>query len=96
MGEDRDMRALFERLQRLETRLVAGFEELGVIVTVPENWCKVENNEHRVYLRGPSRSIRSIQLAIAAAGGDNEFYLVMFEGEVIATVKGVRNVHQHQ
>ena len=93
MSEDRDMRAMFERLQRLEIRLVAGFEELGVSVTVPEDWCKVDTQGHRVYLRGPSRSIRAIQIAIKAAGGDNEFYLVMYEGEVIATVKGVTNVY---
>lgn len=93
MSEDRDMRALFERLQRIETRLVAGFEELGVSVTSPEDWCKVDHAEHRVYLRGPSRSIRAIQLAITAAGGDDEFYYVHYDGEIIATVKGMKNVH---
>ncbi len=88
MAEDRrEFKALFERLQRLETRLVAGFEELGVCVTSPEGWCKVDNKGHCVYLRGPSRSIRSIQLAIAQAGGDREFYTILFEDEVIATVR---------
>ena len=88
MSEDKGMRALFERLQRIETRLVAGFESMGVSVTSPEDWCKVDPVRHSVYLKGPSRSLKSIQLAIHAAGGDDGLFAVFVNGKAVATVKG--------
>jgi len=93
MSEDRDIRALYERLQRIETRLVAGFEAMGISVTSPEDWCTVDLRARAVYLRGPSRSIKSLQLAIYEAKGDTGFYDVFFNGQKIALVKGVDHVN---
>jgi len=89
MSEDATTRAVFERLQRIEARVVRGFEELGVKVTDDEDWCQVDNELRVVHLRGPGRSLRAIQLAIKDAGGYSEFYGVIVNGEVIAQVKGV-------
>ena len=88
MAEDKGMRALFERLQRIETRMVVGFEQLGVSVTSPEDWCTVDPVKHSVHLKGAGRSLKSIQLAIAAAGGDDGLYAVFCNGKAVATVKG--------
>lgn len=88
MAEDKGLRSLFERLQRIETRMVAGFEALGIVITSPEEWCTVDNVAHTVELRGPSRSLKSIQLAIAEAGGDDSTYDVLIGGELVATIVG--------
>lgn len=82
--------AVFERLQRIETRLVRGFEELGVKVSDDEDWVKIDHKNYRVVLNGPGRSIRAIQLAIKDDGGyAGSYYDVIVGGEVIAKVKGV-------
>ena len=93
MSEDKGMRALFERLQRIETRMVAGFEQLGVSVTSPEDWCVVDIVKHSVHLKGPGRSLKSIQLAIAAAGGDDGLFAVFVGGKAVATVEGRNHVY---
>lgn len=65
--EDKTIRAFFERLQRIETRIVRGFAELGVGVTDDEDWCRVDKGRREIYLKGAGRSIKSIQLALANA-----------------------------
>ena len=86
--EEATYRALSERLQRIESRVVRGFEELGVSVT-DDDWCKVDNVRLSVSVRTPGRSLRAIRLAIKAAGGySGVSYDVIVKGESIATVKG--------
>lgn len=90
MSEDVTTRAVFERLQRIESRLVRGFEELGVKVSDDADWCYVDHKNYLVTLNGPGRSIRAIQLAIKDDGGyAGSYYDVIVNGETIAKVKGV-------
>lgn len=86
-AEDKTSKALFERLQRIETRVVRGFTELGAKVTDDEEWCRVDNEKRVVHLKGGGRSIKSIQLAILSAGGYAGYYDVYIAGEHIGTVK---------
>ena len=83
---DNAVKALFERLQRMESRIVRGFTEQGVVVCDDENWCRVDNERKEVHVNGLGRSIRAIQLAIARAGGDHGCYDVVISGETMATV----------
>ena len=92
MAEDKGLRSIFERLQRIETRLVAGFEMMGLDVSALENAVRVDAATHAVYLKGASRSIRAIQLAIHAAGGDDGLYAVFIGDKAVATVKGGNHV----
>lgn len=80
--------AMFERLQRIETRLVRGFGEMGVKVVDDEDWCNVDIERLEIHLKGLGRNIRSIQLAIASAGGcSGDYYDVIVDGEIEATVR---------
>ena len=88
MSEDVTTRAVFERLQRIESRVVRGFTEMGIKVTDDEDWCRVDNERKQVFVNGTGRSIRAIQLAIERAGGySGDNYDVFVAGEQVATVR---------
>ena len=61
-------RNFMERLQRLESRLVRGFEELGVRVCDDAEWFSVDINQKTVHLKSNGKSLASIELAMHAAG----------------------------
>lgn len=84
--DDKTVKALFERLQRTESRVVRGFTELGVVVTDDDDWCRVDNERREVHINGTGRSIRSIQMAIIQTGGGNDFYDVIVSGKQVATI----------
>lgn len=87
-ADDKVARAIFERLQRIETRVVRGFTELGVVVVDDDDWCRVDNDRSEIHLKGAARSIKSIQLALQSAGGTpGGSYDVLVAGEKIARVK---------
>ena len=86
--EQKDSKAMFERLQRMESRLVRGFTELGVPVCDDEDWVRIDNLKFEVHMKGAGRSIKAIQLAITKSEGYRPgWYDVLVGGESVATVK---------
>lgn len=83
---DKTVKAIFDRLQRTESRVVRGFTELGVVVSDDEEWCSVDKERMEVHVNGLGKSIRAIQLAIIRAGGSNGCYDIVVSGERMATV----------
>lgn len=84
----RETKAMFERLQRIEARMVRGFTEMGVRVMDDQDWCRIDTERRRVFLKGAGKSIKAIQLAIARAGGAcGDDYEVFLDAEKIATVR---------
>ena len=85
--EPKQERALFERLQRIESRVVRGFTELGVPVCDDEDWIRVDNERHEVHMKGTGRSIKAVQLAIRKSEGySSGNYTVLVQGQTVATV----------
>lgn len=81
-------KAMFDRLQRIESRVVRGFTELGVVVCDDTDWIRVDVERREVHMKGLGRSIRAIQIAIINAGGyDKNSYRVFVGGEPVATVE---------
>ena len=86
--DDKTSKALFERLQRMEARIVRGFTELGVSVCDDDEWIRVDNHKREVYMKGAGRSLKAIQLAIAKSEGYTcGKYVVFVAGHVVATVE---------
>ena len=81
-------RAMFERLQRIESRLVRGFTELGVVVCDDEDWIRVDVERLEVHMKGMGRNLQSIRLAIANAGGySSAIYNILVNGEPVGSVR---------
>lgn len=84
---DKQVTAVFDRLQRLETRMVRGFTELGVVVTDDEDWFEVDHVLHSVTVSGASKSIRAIQLALAKSSATpGEVYELFVGDEYTGTI----------
>ena len=77
------------RLIRLESKLVRGFEELGISLDVQRDWLTVDDAGHTVYVSTLGRSLSVIMQEMKAQGATNvgEFYCVVCEGEEIAHLK---------
>ena len=86
--DDKTSKALFERLQRMEARLVRGFTEMGVVVCDDDEWIRIDHERREVRMKGAGRSIKAIQLAIHNSpgyiGGN---YAVLVAGHKVATVE---------
>jgi hypothetical protein len=76
------------RLIRLESKLVRGFEEIGVSLDVKKDWLTVENNSNTVYVSTIGRSLTVILQEMKARGANKhgEFYEVVHRGDVVAHV----------
>lgn len=85
--DDKTSKALFERLQRMEARLVRGFTELGVSVCDDEDWIRIDHDKHEVYMKGGGRSLKAIQLAISrSVGYTGKNYTVLVAGSPVAVL----------
>ena len=82
-----DQRHIMERLQRMESRLIRGFGELGVRVCDDSEWFSVDVDQKIVHLKSNGKSLASIELAMRAAGcvvGDA--YELRIGEEIVATM----------
>ena len=75
---------ILERLQRMESRLVRGFSEMGVRVTDDSDWFTVNRDAKVVFLKSSGKSIASIWLAMRAAGCEVGETYHLFVGEQTA------------
>jgi hypothetical protein len=76
------------RLIRLESKLVRGFEELGVDLDVKRKWLTVDNLSKSVEITTMGRSLLVIQQKMKEKGASNygEWYKVFYRGGEVARV----------
>ncbi len=76
------------RLKRIESKLVRGFEELGVGTEVDSNWLSVDNRSKSVTITTMGRSLKVIQQRMKERGASNygDWYIILFRGDVVANV----------
>lgn len=84
-------REVQNRLIRIESKLVRGFEELGVNIDKDVNWVTVDNNARVAYISTLGRSLTVLLSDMQRAGATHigENYEVVHKGEVVAVVRFV-------
>jgi hypothetical protein len=76
------------RLTRIETKLVRGFEELGVNIDQDREWLSVDEENLVVYVSTLGRSMTVVLSDMARAGAKSvdKFYDVVHRGEVVGSI----------
>lgn len=82
---DSQHRELRTRLIRMESKLVRGFEELGVSLEVDDDWLSVDDASNIVYLSTLGRSLTVVLQEMKARGATKvgKDYEVVHKGETI-------------
>lgn len=80
---------LTARLVRIESKLVRGFEELGVELGVDKRWLTVDDASNIIYVSTLGRSMQVIIQEMKALGATKvgEYYEVVSGGKVVAYIK---------
>lgn len=68
MGAGTNDKQVITRLQRIESRLVRGFDELGVRVQDDADWFSVDHARRIITLTTMAKSVSSIRMAMVRAG----------------------------
>jgi hypothetical protein len=81
-------RELMNRLIRIESKLVRGFEEIGVNIDKDANWLSVDNASRVVYIATLGRSMTVILSDMAREGATHtgEVYELIHKGDVVGTI----------
>ena len=76
---------LESRLIRIESKLVRGFEELGVSLNAERNWLTVDNEQKIIYLSTIGNSIITVlsEMEKQGASHDGSEYKIMHKGDAI-------------
>lgn len=85
-------RELFNRIIRIESKLVRGFEELGVNIDADNNWLSVDDPSREVYISTMGRSLSVMLTDMTRAGATqiNKDYDIVFQGNVVGSVVYVK------
>lgn len=79
---------VINRLVRVESKLVRGFEELGVNIASRDDWISVDEPARTVYVSTLGRSL-TVMLNDMARGGAAQWgkaYDIVHKGDVVGTV----------
>lgn len=79
---------VINKLTRLESKVVRGFEELGADTDVDPNWLSVDEASRVVYVSTLGRSFK-IMHSVAIQRGASQFgkeYDIVHKGDVVGTV----------
>ena len=79
---------LVNRLTRIETKLVRGFEELGVNIDKDAEWLSVDEPNRVVYISTLGRSM-TVMLSDMQRGGavkEGDWYDIVHRGDVVGTI----------
>ncbi len=81
-------REVMNRLVRVESKLVRGFEELGVNIDKDTDWLTLDDNARLVYISTMGRSMTVLLSDMARAGATHvgKEYEIIHKGEVVGTV----------
>jgi hypothetical protein len=76
------------RLTRIESKLVRGFEELGVSLDVDPEWMTVDDDANTVYVSTIGRSLVVVIQEMKARGATKvgQHYEIVHGGQVVASV----------
>ncbi len=79
---------LAERLRRIETKLVRGFEELGVDTESHADWLSVDDPSRTIYVSTQGRSLQVIRNVAKQRGATQvgKPYELVQKGNVIGTL----------
>jgi len=79
---------LMNRLTRIETKLVRGFEELGVNIDKDTEWLSVDEQNLVVYISTLGRSMTVMLSDMARAGATQvgRIYDIVHRGDVVGTI----------
>ena len=79
---------LLFRMTRIETKLVRGFEELGVNIDKDNDWLSVDDASRVVYISTLGRSLTVMLSDMARAGATHwgKDYDIVHGGDVIGTI----------
>lgn len=81
-------REVMNRLVRVESKLVRGFEELGVNIDADHDWITVDNASRTVYIATLGRSL-TVMLSDMVRLGAEQFgkaYDIIHRGELVGTI----------
>jgi hypothetical protein len=79
--------ALTSRLIRIESKLVRGFEELGINIDTDEQWIDINDNEKRINLKTLGRSLMVIYNTVNISDtNQKEPYSLYFENNLIGEI----------
>lgn len=81
-------RDMVGRLTRLESKLVRGFEELGVNIDTDRNWLSVDDAQRVVYISTLGRSLMVMLNDMQTKGATQEGkeYDIVHRGDVVGTI----------
>jgi hypothetical protein len=88
MNDFRSTKELMLRLTRIESKLVRGFEELGVNIDTDRDWLTVDNDSRVVYLSTLGRSLMVTLNDMAQRGATHvgHEYDIVHKGDVVGTI----------
>jgi hypothetical protein len=77
------------KLTRLESKLVRGFEEMGIDTGVDPNWLVVNDEARTLYVATLGRSIKIVHSVAIQRGASQfqKFYDIVHKGDVVGTIK---------
>jgi tRNA A-37 threonylcarbamoyl transferase component Bud32 len=79
---------IYNRMARIESKLVRGFEELGVNITTTPDWLTVDDAQRTVYIPSLGRSLMVILTDMARRGATQvgKEYTLVHRGESVGTL----------
>lgn len=79
---------ILNRLTRIESKLVRGFEELGLDIDVDPNWMTVDEPARVLYVSSLARSLKIMNSEARRRGAEQtgKEYEVVHRGNVVATL----------
>jgi hypothetical protein len=88
MNDFRSTKELMLRLTRIESKLVRGFEELGVNIDTDRDWLTVDDDQRVVYIATLGRSIMVMLNDMASRGATHvgKEYDIVHKGNVVGTI----------
>tara|TARA_R110000803_G_scaffold114284_3_gene182748 strand:- start:2057 stop:2341 length:285 start_codon:yes stop_codon:yes gene_type:complete len=83
-----NIKELHSRMARIESKLVRGFEELGVNITTSHDWLSVDDQSQVVYLSTLGRSLMVIISDMSRRGATKigKEYTLVHQGNDVGSV----------
>tara|TARA_B110000977_G_scaffold90910_1_gene120700 strand:+ start:4816 stop:5100 length:285 start_codon:yes stop_codon:yes gene_type:complete len=83
-----NIKELHSRMARIESKLVRGFEELGVNITTSHDWLTVDDTQRTVYISTLGRSLMVILSDMGRRGATQigKEYTLIHQGNGVGSV----------
>ena len=83
-----NLNEIAERLGRIETRIMRGFEEIGVDLYDRKDWLSVDEPSSTIYVSTMGRSLQVINNTAKKQGAVlKKNYEIVWRGQVMATIQ---------